>query len=846
MHLNIIVMPVQTRSQACSVQPTEQVTSPRANTPRRVLQSPNVTLRRRLRSRQGNAGVIINRDEGGPSFIVAGGQIPDSFLISRCANARCKTCPNWIREDSIVSNVTNKTYSFINHTVENINCHTQNIVYLLTCNECNIQYVGETIQPFNERMNGHRSSKAGCQHILDHKDVCSDHNYSYQILEKLPGSGYDIYGHPDVEMRALRKSKEESWIKTLRTLYPYGLNEKLCGTVTDSTTVDTATGKIFPPLPRTGDRPIRSRENRNNKTSAVSCDDFFSSLQSLLLNYRKSSFNTIRILLNNTKKKVLKEIAFYIMERSKYNFDEKHEQCYLYILDIIDTKLYREPAKIVKQTRKNVCTIRFINNGIDDIRLPQIFNSPEVIAVLPEILQEKDNIPSVAMKLDPPIRNKILNYRQTLLALNIEIDDGVDLIPSRLDCECILSPFCDPHHKHIITGDLRVIGHPKLRKLFSKGLNYREKKSTNYNKCLKEIKFSIRSFISSTVDRYQNITPQHLKNWEDLVLLKVRSKVRNLKTEHTFQQTKPILDDDDVKTYLDELHNNFVIVPIDKASNNIAIVCKRFYVSRLFEELGISGNTSDTYKLATKSKYDIIINNLSLCSKYGLELTDSQMTLPFMYWMPKMHYSPSRARFIVASSACSSKPLSQAVSKVFKLLFHQVQNFHAKSTFYKNYNRFWVIENSSPIIERLNSLNRRKKAQDISTYDFSTLYTKLQHSDLVRVLKGIIDFSQKGGRKRENGNRKYVSFSKRDAFWCKKRCGKMCFSIPELKVLTAHLITETYFEFGNLVFRQSIGIPMGIDPAPFWANLYLHKYEYDHITSLIRSDKRRALMTYVS
>ena len=85
------------------------------------------------------------------------------------------------------------------------------------------------------------------------------------------------------------------------------------------------------------------------------------------------------------------------------------------------------------------------------------------------------------------------------------------------------------------------------------------------------------------------------------------------------------------------------------------------------------------------------------------------MTLPFMYWMPKMHYSPSRARFIVASSACSSKPLSQAVSKVFKLLFHQVQNFHAKSTFYKNYNRFWVIENSSPIIERLNSLTSIKR-----------------------------------------------------------------------------------------------------------------------------------------
>ena len=148
-----------------------------------------------------------------------------------------------------------------------------------------------------------------------------------------------------------------------------------------------------------------------------------------------------------------------------------------------------------------------------------------------------------------------------------------------------------------------------------------------------------------------------------------------------------------------------------------------------------------------------------LCDKYGLELTVSQMTLPFMYWMPKMHYSPS---------------ISKAISKVFKLLFHQVQNFHAKSTFYKNYNRFWVIENSSPIIEKLNSLNSKKKAKDISTYDFSTLYTKLKHSDLVQVLKGIIDFAQKGGRRKEDGNRKFISFSKREAFWCKKRRGKMC------------------------------------------------------------------------
>ena len=33
---------------------------------------------------------------------------------------------------------------------------------------------------------------------------------------------------------------------------------------------------------------------------------------------------------------------------------------------------------------------------------------------------------------------------------------------------------------------------------------------------------------------------------------------------------------------------------------------------------------------------------------------------------------------------------------------------------------------------------------------------------------------------------------------------------------------------------------MGIDPAPFWANLYLYFYEHKFITGLMSSDKRRA------
>ena len=44
-----------------------------------------------------------------------------------------------------------------------------------------------------------------------------------------------------------------------------------------------------------------------------------------------------------------------------------------------------------------------------------------------------------------------------------------------------------------------------------------------------------------------------------------------------------------------------------------------------------------------------------------------------------------------------------------------------------------------------------------------------------------------------------------------------------------------------MVFTQIIGIPMGIDPAPFWANLHLYSYGSDFILKLIKCNKARAL-----
>ena len=36
-----------------------------------------------------------------------------------------------------------------------------------------------------------------------------------------------------------------------------------------------------------------------------------------------------------------------------------------------------------------------------------------------------------------------------------------------------------------------------------------------------------------------------------------------------------------------------------------------------------------------------------------------------------------------------------------------------------------------------------------------------------------------------------------------------------------------FLEVGNLTILQTIDIPIDIDPAPFWADLYISKYECD-------------------
>ena len=88
--------------------------------------------------------------------------------------------------------------------------------------------------------------------------------------------------------------------------------------------------------------------------------------------------------------------------------------------------------------------------------------------------------------------------------------------------------------------------------------------------------------------------------------------------------------------------------------------------------------------------------------------------------------------------------------------------------------------------------------------------------------------------------RSKIGFSASSIYWTSKGCGKRFFTERTLTETVMFLIKNCYFNVGNMVFRQDIGIPMGIDPAPFWANLFLYFFESKHVQTLVSQKSDRA------
>ena len=144
--------------------------------------------------------------------------------------------------------------------------------------------------------------------------------------------------------------------------------------------------------------------------------------------------------------------------------------------------------------------------------------------------------------------------------------------------------------------------------------------------------------------------------------------------------SRKILEDPHIKTYLAELQSKYVLVPGDKAGNNIIFVCKYYYIRTLMAELGINSdmNLNSTYINQVITMDEVIQTHATtLADVFEIKLQQRERkNLPQIYWIPKLHKTPYKARFIAGSRSCTITRLSKLITECLLSLKTSPQPLH--------------------------------------------------------------------------------------------------------------------------------------------------------------------------
>ena len=737
----------------------------------------------------------------------------ENYGIKKCDKKKCVTCSSRLcYDDNVINHVTGEIFDL---QIKG-SCESKNCIYVIKCRKenCNYQYVGHTINQVGSRIGQHKSSiklGGGSKMLRDHFTlVHSTEDMEIMPIEYLP---------ENIKLKE-REELEETWMLKLNTLFPYGLNVRCKKAKVDDSELIATTSKdvIYSKFDVV-------KINRGKRGGLASCTEYrldgqvfqAATFFNLIFNGNLVGFRNIRTEICKLKKKDLKSLYIHSIGRLNDGFKDIYQKhTYLMIKDLCWFYLKRMQKDVKSKVSSSFLIVNFCNKFVEHVNLGAILKENDTKFLFPS-KSDYFRSPTVSFKYGPTIRSKIVNYRKTHLE---ELDHKI------MSCECASNKkFMDKHHGHVVTGNLEIIDNLELRNLLTKGLNHRDQVKPCKKKAYNSIKSGLRDYISK-ISKKMKKAEVCFEEWKHKVLEKVRSY---LETKETYN-VNSVLPKSSVKSALEKLHEKYVLVPTDKAANNLSIICKKFYLSLLDQEIG-----SSNFQEEDITPGEVIEKHLKFLSSIGIKLKKENKHLPFIYCTTKQHKNPIGFRYITAGYNSSLKQLSELIGICLKSMLHSAKNFSKyKNRFHKR-NDFYVVDGHDDVLEFLYSCNiSHKGRKNISTFDFSTLYTSIPHDQLKGNLENFVN------RIFEFKEKAFITpnlYTKRGYFGDSMNSKNISFSKEKLLLCINYLIDNAYIIHRGSVYRQIVGIPMGTNSAPHMANIYLHVYEYEYINRLIENNE---------
>jgi hypothetical protein len=140
--------------------------------------------------------------------------------LHHCKTKNCRYCKVLDRSGRITSTTTKRSY----HSMINVSCKSNNLIYCITCNTCKAQYVGQTSNRLMDRFQGHFHSvtSKSNKNVIGRHYNSHDHNgqpdFTIHIVNFVCAPSKSIPG------KTLRDNLERKWIFRLNCIAPQGLN----------------------------------------------------------------------------------------------------------------------------------------------------------------------------------------------------------------------------------------------------------------------------------------------------------------------------------------------------------------------------------------------------------------------------------------------------------------------------------------------------------------------------------------------------------------------------------------------------------------------------------------------
>ena len=317
-----------------------------------------------------------------------------------------------------------------------------------------------------------------------------------------------------------------------------------------------------------------------------------------------------------------------------------------------------------------------------------------------------------------------------------------------MQCKCVGSEFRHPQLGHIITGDLGIVKDEGLRAICAKGTKFREVPYLNVSKMKEQIRKDIDG-ISKKWTAKNKVSNGKLKKWRAAMYELCTGGIDHLSKTRIYK--RPVLCSRKSRAELDRLKGDYIITVVDKAAGNFAFTCRKFYLLRLAEELGLNNGTpgNETYAFTDETEQVICDRICRDLAKFGIAPKDEDRKLAILYQTPKFHKNPPKMRYIAGNVATVLSELDSRIAKVLKMCKKHFKNLCKKSEEFSGTRCYFDVETSAEVKHMFDNLHGR--AETITINDFSTLYTLFDHNHLLTNISWLL------GRLSKNKGMGYIS-----------------------------------------------------------------------------------------